>query len=205
MPLPAPLLLITDRALNDRPVVETVEAALEGGCRWVMLREKDLPPESLLNMAWELAALAKRHHAALSINSDLEAAKAVGAGLHLPAGGDIATARVALGDAALIGASAHSLEEAEAAQQAGADYVTLSPIFATASKPGYGPALGLEGLRHAVARLHLPVVALAGIDATNAAACRAAGAAAVAVMGGLMRAGDPQGETAALLHALREA
>ncbi|MBU0726222.1 MAG: thiamine phosphate synthase [Alphaproteobacteria bacterium] len=205
MTLPAPLLLITDRTQNPRPVVDTVAAALEGGCRWVMLREKDLPPEALLAMAWELAALAKRHHAVLSVNSDLEAAKAVGAGLHLPAGRDIAAARNALGSTSLIGASAHSLAEAQAAEAAGADYVTLSPLFATASKPGYGPALGLDGLRHAVAALRLPVVALAGIDASNAADCLAAGAAGIAVMGGVMRADDPEAEIAGLIAALQTA
>lgn len=202
--LPAPLLLITDRTQNPRPLVETVAAALEGGCRWVMLREKDLPPDELLALAREIAALTSAKGATLSINSDMAAAKALKAGLHLPTGGKPLAARAALGPGALIGQSAHSLQEAEKALDTGADYVTLSPIFASASKPGYGPALGIEGLRKAAARLQIPIVALAGIDAGNAAACLRAGASAVAVMGGVMRADDPAAEVRALLAALEQ-
>lgn len=202
--LPAPLLLITDRTQSKRPLTETVAAALEGGCRWVMLREKDLPPDDLLDLARQISALTSAKGAALSINGNLAAAKALKAGLHLPADGSALAARAALGPGALIGKSAHSLQEAEKALDTDADYVTLSPIFASASKPGYGPALGTEGLRRAAARLSIPIVALAGIEAGNAGACIRAGASAVAVMGGVMRADDPAAEVRALLDALRQ-
>jgi thiamine-phosphate pyrophosphorylase len=88
---------------------------------------------------------------------------------------------------------------------AGADYVTLSPVFLTESKPGYGPALGLEGLAAAVAAAKGPVIALAGITAANAAACIRAGAAGVAVMGEVMRAADPEATVRALVEAIRAA
>lgn len=202
--LPAPLLLITDRTQSRRPLVETAAAALQGGCRWIMLREKDLPPDDLLALARDIAALAERNGATLSVNGDLALAKALGSGLHLPADGSALAARAALGPAALIGKSAHTLEEIEKALDTGADYVTLSPIFASASKPGYGPALGLKGLRRATTRLQIPVVALAGIDVDNAGPCLKAGAAAVAVMGGVMRADDPAAAVRALLAALRQ-
>jgi thiamine-phosphate pyrophosphorylase len=204
-PLPAPLLLITDRTQSKRPLTETVAAALEGGCRWVMLREKDLPPDELLDLARQIAALTSARGATLTINGNLAAAKALQAGLHLPADGAALAARATLGPAALIGQSAHSLQEAEKALDTGADYVTLSPIFASASKPGYGPALGTEGLRMMAARLQIPIVALAGIEAGNAGACLRAGASAVAVMGGVMRAGDPAAEVRALLAVLAQA
>lgn len=203
--LPSPLLLITDRTQSKRPLTETVAAALEGGCRWVMLREKDLPPDALLALAREIAALTSARGATLSVNSDIAAAQALKAGLHLPADGSALAARAALGPAALIGKSAHSLEEIEKAQDTGADYVTLSPVFASASKPGYGPALGIVGLRRAAARLPIPIVALAGIDADNAGPCLKAGASAVAVMGSVMRADDPAAEVRALLAALQQA
>ena len=83
-----------------------------------------------------------------------------------------------------------------AAREAGADYVTLSPIFLTASKPGYGPALGVGVLQEAAGVM--PVVALGGIDPGTAAPCRKAGATAVAVMGAVMRAP----EVGALIPAL---
>ena len=202
--LPATLLLITDRTQSLRPLTETVAMALEGGCRWVMLREKDLPPDELLDLAREIAALTSARGATLSISSDIAAARALKAGLHLPTDGKPLAARAALGSAALIGQSAHSVEEAEKALDTGADYVTLSPIFASASKPGYGPALGSEGLRRVAARLQIPIVALAGIDVDNAGTCLKAGAAAVAVMGGIMRAKDPAAEVRDLLAALQQ-
>ncbi|GLS42101.1 thiamine phosphate synthase [Methylobacterium brachythecii] len=113
----------------------------------------------------------------------------------------VAAARYALKPGALVGLSAHSLADIRSATAAGADYVTFSPIFATASKPGYGPSLGLDALREA-AGLGLPIIALGGIGVDEARRCREAGAAGVAVMGGLMRASDPAAETHQLLAAL---
>ncbi len=89
-----------------------------------------------------------------------------------------------------------------AAAAAGADYVTLSPVFESASKPGYGPCLGPESLRAAAARVPVPVVALGGVTAANAGSCLGAGAAAVAVMGPVMRAADPGAAVAELLAAI---
>ena len=131
------------------------------------------------------------------VHDDVDAALAAGAaGVHVPAGGSPAAARQRLGATALIGQSAHNGEEAGAAGRAGADYVTLSPIFVTASKPGYGPALGLSVLGEA---WPLPVLALGGIDKSNHAACLRAGAAGIAVMGSAMRAENPQAFMAGLL------
>ena len=86
------------------------------------------------------------------------------AGVHLPAGGDVGAARALLHPSAWVSISAHSTEEVLAAAEAGADAVTLSPIFASASKPGYGPALGLERLGEVAAVSPLPVIALGGIE-----------------------------------------
>jgi len=207
--IPAPpLLLITDRQSAKRDIVELVALAVNAGCRWVMVREKDLATDALADLARRIVAvshdtISRDGGATVLVNGDVRAAKAAGAaGVHLPAGGDIAAARRELGPEALIGVSTHSLAEARAAEEAGADYITLSPVFLTDSKPGYGPALGLDGLRAATAALRLPVIALAGIDETNAAACRRAGAAGIATMGGVMRAGDPAGKVRALLATL---
>lgn len=76
------------------------------------------------------------------MHDDLDAAQALGIGIHLPAQGSVAEARRVLGPGALVGISAHSVEDVAAAVGAGAYYATLSPIFPTSSKPGYGPALG---------------------------------------------------------------
>src|SRR5581483_4592390 len=123
-------------------------------------------------------------------------AASLGIGLHLPTQGSVGEARRRLGSGALIGISAHAVEDLAAAAGAEADYATLSPIFLTQSKPGYGPALGLDILRRAP---KLPLLALGGIHAVNAASCFAAGAAGVAIMGEAMRAADPRGFMADLL------
>jgi thiamine-phosphate pyrophosphorylase len=85
---------------------------------------------------------------------------------------------------------------------AGADYVTISPIFLTDSKPGYGPALGIAGLAATVAAANGPVLALAGINPSNARACLNAGASGIAVMGEIMRAADPEATVRAFLQAI---
>ena len=204
MSLPAPpLLIVTDRHQARAPLAALAGAAFRAGGRWLMLREKDLDPAARLALLKDLIALGAPYGAAVTVNSDLAAAAAAGAaGVHLPAGGDPAAARAALGAAALIGYSAHDQAEAMAAAAAGADYVTLSPVFASASKPGYGPCLGPEGLRAAAARVPIPVVALGGVTAANAGSCLSAGAAGVAVMGPVMRAADPGAAVAELLAAI---
>lgn len=189
-----------------RPIADVAGAALTGGCRWILVREKDLDTGELSRLVIDIVRLAEPHDALVSVSGDAAIAREAGAnGVHLPQAATgaaaVAEARKRLGPDAVIGVSAHSIAEAEAAARDGADYVTFSPIFLTASKPGYGPALGLDGLADAVARVSLPVIALAGLDATNAAACRAAGAAGIAVMGSIMRANDPAGAMTATIDA----
>jgi thiamine-phosphate pyrophosphorylase len=200
-PLPVPaLLVISDRRQARGPLEQVAEAAFRGGCRWFSLREKDLPPEERRALLGTLVALGHRFRAVVTAHEDVEAAVWAGAGgVHLPSGGNPAAARARL-PGALIGASAHSAAEASTTLRAGADYVTVSPVFLTASKPGYGPGLGLDGLAHIVARASGPVLALGGITAGNAASCLAAGARGIAVMGQIMRAADAQ---ATVEHILR--
>ncbi len=99
----------------------------------------------------------------------------------------------------LVGRSCHGLDEVRQAEIEGVDYVTISPVFETESKPGYGPPLGLGGLGRIVRQAHVPVYALGGIDLGRVAACRDAGAAGVAVQGAVARSPDPQETIAALL------
>jgi thiamine-phosphate pyrophosphorylase len=197
-----PLLVISDRAQAGRPLVAIAAAAFAGGCRWFSLREKDLPAAERRALLGELVALARPYGAIVMAHDDLDAVVATGAGgVHLPGGGDPRAASGRL-PGGLIGVSAHAPAEAAALIAAGADYVTISPVFPTGSKPGYGPALGLGGLAAAVAAAPGPVVALAGISPANAHSCIAAGAAGIAVMGEVMRAADPQAVVRALLRAI---
>ena len=199
LPVP-PLLVISDRRQAHRPLEELAAAVFAGGCRWFSLREKDLPPAARCVLLRTVVTLGRRWGATVSVHEDIDAAVAAEAtGLHLPSGGSPEAARARLPEA-LIGASAHSAEEASARLRAGADYVTISPVFLTDSKPGYGPALGLDGLASIVAQTPGPIIALGGIAAENAALCLSAGARGVAVMGEVMRAGDPRTMVEAILH-----
>jgi thiamine-phosphate pyrophosphorylase len=203
MPLPTPrLLVISDRGQARLPLTAVAESAFAGGCRWFSLREKDLPVAERRALLAALVTLGRRYGAVVGVHEDIAAARATSAAaVHLPSGADPAAARERL-RGRLIGASAHSAAEAAMLLRSGADYVTVSPVFLTASKPGYGPAVGLDGLARAAAAAAGPVLALGGITAGNAASCIAAGAAGVAVMGEVMRADDPAAAVADLLRGM---
>ncbi len=199
-----PVLVITDRHQSRLPLPALAAAVFEGGGRWLLLRDKDLAQAERVALGRRLTEIAAPHGARVLMSGDVEAAIEAGAaGVHLPRDGDPGAARARLGPAALIGLSAHDLGEAERAAAAGADYATLSPIFASPSKPGYGPSLGLEVLSAAAAAVGLPVLALGGVTAARARGCLAAGAAGVAVMGEVMRAEDPAAALRAFVPACR--
>ena len=212
-PLPARLLLVTDRHQAAAPLEEIVAEAAAAGVRWVWLRDRDLPARERRALAQRLLMVTRAHDARLSVGGDIELAAEIAAdGVQLSAEsnfgacpdrrtGDhfagtraaaVAPARARLGPHALIGVSAHGAADVAAAAAAGADYATLSPIFPSASKPGYGPALGAAALGIA-ARHALPVLALGGVTPARADECLRAGAAGVAVMGEVMRAGGRPG------------
>jgi thiamine-phosphate pyrophosphorylase len=198
-----PLLLVTDRRQARLPLKDVVERACAAGCRWVSLREKDLPADAQVALARILAPIARRYGARLTLHGDAALARAAGLdGLHLSAHGDGAAARAMLGPHALVGISIHGAAEAAALDPAVIDYAVAGPAYLTASKPGYGPALGPDGLAAICGAAKVPVVAIGGIEADNVSAIIAAGAAGVAVMGTAMRADDPRGAIEDLLAAL---
>jgi thiamine-phosphate pyrophosphorylase len=202
-PLPSPpLLVISDRSQACQPLPEIAASVFRAGGRWFSLREKDLPANERRELLLRLVALGRRYGATVTVHDDIDGAVATGAdGVHLPGGGDSAAARRLL-PSGLIGVSAHAPQEAAAQLAAGADYATLSPIFLTQSKPGYGPAVGLDALAKAVRLAPGPVVGLGGIHEKNISTCLAAGARGIAVMGEIMRATDPESATRRLLAAL---
>ncbi len=208
LPVP-PLLVVTDRRRAARPLAEVAEAAFAAGCRWLSIREKDMDPADRLALARALGRAGARWGAVVGVHGDPAAARAAGAGagagaLHLPRDGDIAAARRALPPGRFVGISAHNEGELARAAAGGADYATLSPVFASPGKPGYAP-LGLARFAALARESPVPVLALGGVTAANAARCVAAGAAGVAVMGAVMSARDPGAAVAALLAALAAA
>jgi thiamine-phosphate pyrophosphorylase len=192
--LPSRLLIVTDRHQAAAPLADIVHEAVRAGARWIWLRDRDLLRDERRELAVALLAIMRPAQAKLTVGADVELAAEIGAdGVHLASGGSpdaIAAARAHLGTDAIIGVSAHGEADVAAAQAGGADYATLSPIFTTESKPGYGPELGLAALTRA-ARHGLPLLALGGILAERARDCVAAGAAGIAVMGEVMRAAGP--------------
>jgi thiamine-phosphate pyrophosphorylase len=198
-----PLLLVTDRRQARLPLKDVVERACAAGCRWVSLREKDLPADAQVALARILMPIAQRFGARLTLHGDAALARAAGLdGVHLSAHGDGAAARVTLGPHALVGISIHSFAEAMTIDAAVIDYAVAGPAYLTASKPGYGPALGPDGLATICRATSVPVVAIGGIEADNVSAIIAAGAAGVAVMGSVMRSAEPCKAIDALLAAL---
>jgi thiamine-phosphate pyrophosphorylase len=195
-----PLLLVTDRRQARKPLPEVVAAALAAGCRWVSVREKDLPEDDQIALVRTLLPLARRTGATLIIHGDAPLAKAAGAdGVHLPAAGDPAASRALLGPGKLVGVSVHTTTEAAALDPAVADYAIAGPAFETASKPGYGPEIGRKGLADLARASRVPLVAIGGLNATRAAEVLAAGVVGIAVMGSIMRAADPARDMKALL------
>lgn len=185
------LLVVTDRHQARRPLPDVIDAALQGGARWIWLRDRDLEFAERQALALQLKALTDAAGATLTIGGDINLALRIGvSAVHLRAGDDVHVARARLGKKALIGVSAHDEADLRAALASGADYATLSPIFPTVSKPGYGPTLGTATLQRAAA-MGLPIIALGGITSDHAPACMAAGAVGVAVMGEVMRAENP--------------
>lgn len=186
------LLLLTDRTQlpHGRDLVATVSACVEAGLEAVVLRELDLPEEERRALARRLVSTGVSVIAARTWFDGL-------AGVHLASRQTGLIAR----SAPFHGRSCHDDEEVRRAVGSGASYLTISPVAASASKPGHGPTLGTEGVRRAVALAGaVPVFALGGIDAQNAAANRDAGAHGVAVMGAVMRADDPAAVVARLLE-----
>jgi len=197
--LPA-LELVTDT--QRRPRAETtglawlddvVRDAVLGGVTIVQLREKGLATGDLIALGLHVRdAIARR--ALFFVNGDIEAAIALAAdGIHLPADAPVTVrdVRRRAGERVLVSRAAHSLDEALAAEDEGADIVQLGTVFETASKPG-ARTIGVEGVREACDRLAVPVIAIGGITTANARAVFDAGAAGVAVIGAIMDAAHPR-------------
>jgi thiamine-phosphate pyrophosphorylase len=201
-----PLLLVTDRQQSRRPLGDVVAAALAAGCRWVSLREKDLPPDEQILLARGLLPLVHNKGAKLLLHGAAKLARdAAVDGVHLPSGSDIAAARAQIGEGKILGVSIHTVTEAAALDPKQVDYALAGPAFETASKPGYGPEIGRKGLAEIARAARVPVLAIGGVNVARVAELIAAGAAGVAVMGGVMRAADPGQEVGALIATLNGA
>ena len=159
--------------------VDAARRAVGGGATVLQLRRKGASTRELV----ELGRAFRDLPATFVVNDDVEAAIELGAGVHL--GRDDAGAERALEAGILLGLSVDTPAEAVDAERAGAAYVGAGPVWATPSKTDAGPPIGLEGLRAICLSVSIPVVAIGGVEAANAADCIRAGAAGVAVIRGV--------------------
>lgn len=160
--------------------LESARLAVEGGATVVQWRVKNAPRVDVVERGRATRSLCARHGITFVVNDDVEAALMLGAdGVHL--GRTDEGAARAKEHGLLLGLSASSLDEALAVAGQ-ADYVGAGPVWDSPSKADADPAIGLDGLREICRALTIPVVAIGGIDAGNAAECIRAGAAGVAVI-----------------------
>jgi thiamine-phosphate pyrophosphorylase len=200
-----PLLLVTDRKQASAPLLDILAAAFAAGCRWASLREKDLTSDEQIRMARGLLPVARRWGARLTLHGEPSAAMEAGLdGVHLAGGANAAAARAMIGPDAVLGISIHNAAEARALDRAVIDYAIAGPAFETASKPGYGPALGIAGIAEIAGAAAVPVIAIGGITAERVAVIMSAGAAGIATMGSVMKAPDAGAEISALQAALAQ-
>ncbi len=200
------LYLVTDRNLVPRPssLVPTVRRALRGGVKAIQLREKDLGTRELLRLAYKMRDLTKKYNVKLFINDRFDIALAVGAdGVHLTQSSVPADAvRKAVKKKLLIGVSTHSLKEAKEAEKAGADFITLGPIYKTSSKLKYGSPLGISKLKKISKGVRLPVFAIGGVKARRINKLSSAGAYGVAMISEIFGASDIRKKTKELINIL---
>ena len=176
---------VTDRhQLRPQNFRSRIRRLIDWGIDFIQLREKDLGDQELFLLTREVVALARTTSCRVLVNGRADVALAAGAqGVHLPSGGLRADdLRPWLPDGFLVGVSVHSESEAVRAWTSGADYVLAGPVFATPSKTGMGPPLGLVGFSEICRSIPLPVLGLGGIDAGTVKAVLDAGAAGVAAI-----------------------
>ena len=155
----------------------TARVAVEGGATVVQLRLKGASTEEVISTG----AVFRELDATFVVNDDVQAAIALGAdGVHL--GRDDPGAQTALAAGLILGTSASSVDEAKAGEALGAAYLGAGPVWETPTKPDADPPIGLDGLAEICEAVSVPVIAIGGIDASNAAECVAAGAHGVAVV-----------------------
>jgi thiamine-phosphate pyrophosphorylase len=191
----------------ERDLSDTIRCWAESGVDRVQIREKDLPARQVFELLRQVLEMPLPEGFELFVNERFDIALAAGAhGVHLGAGSlPVRLVRRKVGRRLCIGYSAHSVEEAVQAAKDGADFVTLSPIFETHSKPMNRPALGVEPLRRAADALgRTQLFALGGIDPQRAGRLRDSGVAGIALTGWLMQSSDPAATVQALKRALEE-
>lgn len=185
--------VITDGKRQSQELYDIVHRAVQGGADVIQLRYKSAPALDLYTLAQAIRPAIHEAGAGLLINDRVDVALAVEAqGVHLAAKSlPIPSTRQLMPDHLLVGCSVHSVEEAIAAEEMGASYITYGHIFATNSKPGLPPR-GVAALSKVVEAVNIPVLAIGGITKENIDEVLATGVAGIAVIGAVMADDQPE-------------
>lgn len=198
--LPRGLYVVADPRFlpPDTDFLDYVSALAHAGAPTIQLRMKDAPAAQVLEVAKRIIKIRRKHRFCFVVNDHPEIARDVGAdAVHVgKTDAAIARAREIVGPDVVIGYSSHSLDEAVVASQAGADYVAFGAIFPTATKGEGHPVQDLQKLRDVVAAVSKPVVAIGGINRSNATDVWKCGVHAVAMITGISRVPDMEAEIA---------
>jgi len=183
---------ITDDAIPEFPPVKQVEIAIQAGATIVQYRNKSFSSHFIEEVE-AIRDLCKCNQVPFMVNDNILLAKAVGAdGVHLGQDDENPLmARSILGAQAILGLSISNLSELNKSDLEPCDYIGTGPVFDTRTKPDAKAAIGFEGLEAVVKAATVPVVAIGGVDHTNAKSCFEHGAAGVAVISAVTRAEDP--------------
>ena len=189
------LYLVTDRGLcGGRPLEDVVLRSVKGGARYVQIREKDQSTRDFIEEALRIKDILAPFRVPLIINDRVDVALAIKAeGVHV--GQDdmpYAMARSLMGPGAIVGLSVETWEDVEEAEDLNCDYIGVSPVFETPTKTDTKGAWGLDGLARIRAFSHHRLVAIGGINVSNAAQVAAAGADCLAVVSTICAAPDPE-------------
>lgn len=181
--------------------LDSIQLALEGGCRWIQLRMKDATDNEVRPIAIKAQQLCRQYYATFIIDDRVALVRELGAdGVHLGKNDmPIREARQLLGPDFIIGGTANTFEDAKAHYEASADYIGCGPFCFTTTKKKLAPVLGLEGYRSIIhqireARIDIPVVAIGGITKADIPAILQTGITGIALSGTVLRADDPIAE-----------
>jgi len=202
------LYLVTDSDLSrGRSLLDIVGTAVDGGVTCVQVREKTTSSRAYLERLAPVRGFLRERGVPLFVNDRIDVALAAEAdGVHLGQTDiPLLLARRIAGDRLIIGISCETTKDAIAAEQGGADYVSVSPVFGTPTKTDTAPPLGLDGVRGIRRAVRLPVVAIGGINGTNAGDIIRAGADGICVVSAIVSAQDPRAAAATLREIVERA
>ncbi len=194
--------LVTDRVLSGvRGVIDVVEMAIAGGATMIQYRDPEAKTRTLVEEARAILAVTRPAGVPFIVNDRIDVALAVGAdGVHVGQSDmRVADVRRLIGPKPILGLSITSEADLDASDFGGVDYLGVGPVFATSTKPDAAPPINVGGLEAIVARTKIPIVAIGGLHAGNAADAITAGAAGVAIVSAICAAPDPLAATRELV------